>query len=194
MSNKIIVFCGSPRRNGNTNRIVKWFVDGATDAGAEVEVVDAARLHFKTKGCIACFRCQESPRFECQVEDEVAPIIARVPEADVVVMATPVYWFSPTAQLKLVLDRMFSLIKMNPETDSYDHQMNGKILAVIATAGGDYESGLNCVDLTFTTAARFLGMTYKTFFLPESPGNPADLEQNVELQEQAQAFGRLLGS
>lgn len=194
MSRKIIILCGSPRKAGNTNRVAAWVEESAAEAGAEVEIIHTARLKYKSSGCIACMECQASDRYECAVEDEAMPLLARLPEADAVVMATPVYWFAPTAQLKVFTDRMFSLIKMNSETGEYVHPMEGKTLALIATGGGDMESGLNCVELTFRTAAAFMNMKFEALLVPQSPTDPADIEKDDSLREHARAFGRRLAS
>ena len=108
--------------------------------------------------------------------------------------ATPVYWFAPSAQLKVFTDRMFSLIKVNPETGDYMHPLEGKTLALVATGGGDLESGLNCVDQTFSTAARFMNMKYENLLIPQTPMDPKDIETDVNLKERVGAFGRSLMS
>ena len=136
MAKKIMVLCSSPRKDGNTNTVVNWAVEAATEAGAEVETIDVANLNYKVNGCIACMKCQQSEKFECAVADDAQPIIARIPEFDVLVLATPIYFMGPNAQLKLIVDRTFSLFKFNPQTEEITHNLAGKTLALIATAAG----------------------------------------------------------
>ena len=136
MGKKIVIVCGSPRADGNTNRVVRWVADTARDAGAEIEIIDAAQLDYATNGCTACMGCQKINEYRCVIDDELSPILTRLPEADVVVFATPVYWFGPTAQIKLFIDRMFSLINTGvlPWTTAFE---NGTTtMAVISTSGG----------------------------------------------------------
>jgi multimeric flavodoxin WrbA len=192
MSRKIMVICGSPRKKGNTNQLVAWFKEGAEGAGAEVEVVNAARLKYKTNGCIACMKCQKSEEYGCTVEDEAQEVLARFPDTDVIVMASPVYWFAPTAQIKLLMDRMFSLIKIDPERGRLTHCMGGKTFGLISTAGGDLENVLRHVEKTFATTADLLGMEFDSFLLPAAPMNPKDLLDQEETKERALAFGRKL--
>ena len=187
-----MILCGSPRREGNTNRIVKWVADGAAEGGAEVEIVDAARMNYKTKGCIACMGCQGSDEFLCTIEDEAQPVIARIPEADVLVMATPVYWFGPTAQLKLFMDRMFSLVKEGAAEGEFTHPLGGMTMALISTAGGEIDGGLSIVNEMFHTAALVLDMKYESFLVPSSPSDPEEMEGNAALRKEAEAFGRRL--
>jgi multimeric flavodoxin WrbA len=185
-----MVLCGSPRKKGNTNRLVTWFTESATEAGASVETIDTTRLDYKNLGCIACMGCRSRDEYECVVDDGARPLLKRIPETDVLVMATPVYWFAPTAQLKVFTDRMFSLVKSNPETGEMSHSLGGKTLALIATAGGDLNDGLNCVDLTFSTAARFLNMKYDSLLVPFAPLAPADIEKDDDLRKRVKDFGR----
>jgi multimeric flavodoxin WrbA len=192
MSKKIMILCGSPRKKGNTNRLVAWLAASLDSADAEVEVVDAARLKYKSYGCIACMKCQKSDKYECTVDDEAMPILARMPLFDAIVMATPVYWFAPSAQLKVFADRMFSLIKLDPDSGDTVHPMEGKTLALVATGGGDLESGLNCVDLTFRTAAKFMNMKYERLLVPSTPAVPKEIESNRDLKDRVIALGQQL--
>jgi len=102
MGKKIMILTSSPRKNGNTNTIVNWCAQSATDAGAEVECVDIARLNYKSNGCISCYSCQESDKYECKVKDDANDILEQLNDFDVVVYSTPIYMFGPSAQLKLL--------------------------------------------------------------------------------------------
>ncbi|MFA7653123.1 MAG: flavodoxin family protein, partial [Candidatus Omnitrophota bacterium] len=111
MAKKILILSGSPRKHGNTAYLVKWFCEGAWAKGAQVEVVNTAFLRYKATGCISCRRCQKIAKYECVIDDEAKPVLARMALVDVIVMATPLYFYAASAQLKLVMDRMFSLYK-----------------------------------------------------------------------------------
>jgi len=192
MAKSIMILCGSPRAKGNTNTIVGWVADAAKAAGADVEVVDAANLDYKANGCTACMGCQKSETFECVIEDEASDVLRRLARADVVVFATPVYFFGPTAQLKLLLDRMFCLVKINPADGSVRHARDDQACALIATAGGGMDDGLALVVKTFETVAAFTGVELAKLLLPNAPMDPADTAVNVELKAQAEALGRQL--
>ena len=116
MADKIMILASSPRKHGNTNTVTQWVIEGAQTAGATVECVDVANLKHKFNGCIACFGCQQSEKYECVVEDETADLLKRLLDYETLVFATPVFFFGPNAQLKLVLDRMLSHVKFDPET------------------------------------------------------------------------------
>lgn len=192
MGRKVMVLTGSPRKNGNTNTVAGWFAEGAKEAGADVEIVNVARLKSKNNGCIACLGCQKSDKFECVVDDQIKPVLARIPKADILVFATPVYFFGPSAQLKLLVDRMYSLIKFDPAKGTYHHNLGHLKMGIIATAGGDIEPGLSLVERTFRTIAGFAGLSSESLLVPFASMFSDALKQDTELREKAMAFGRKL--
>jgi len=109
MNKKILILSGSPKKDGNTATLVKWFAEGARSKGARVEIVRTAFLKYKSTGCTSCRACQRLDAYECVINDEAKPILAKMAKVDAIVMATPLYFFGASAQLKLVFDRMFSL-------------------------------------------------------------------------------------
>jgi len=190
MGRKIMIVCGSPRKQGNTNRVVGWVADAAREAGAEVEIVDAPRLSYEALGCTACMGCRKSEEFRCVIDDDASPIIARMPEADVVALASPIYWLGPAAQLKVFTDRMFSLMKF--VDTGIATPLKGTTFAVIATAGGGIDHGLGLFEQTWKAAAGFLGAPCESLLVPQCPQNPEELEKNADVKAQAAAFGRKL--
>ena len=194
MAKKILILCSSPNKNGKTNTVVNWCIEGATAAGAEVECVDVAHLNYKHNGCIACMGCQMSQDYGCVVDDEASPVLKRIHEYDLLVFATPIYFFGPNAQLKLFVDRMFSLVKLNPETEEFTFQSAGKPTALIATAGGDLEGGLGRTDDTFKMMAQFQGGKYTSLLAPKTPHTTEELQADSALKEKAVAFGKELAA
>ncbi|MHC4323148.1 MAG: flavodoxin family protein [Planctomycetota bacterium] len=192
MGKRILILTSSPRKNGNTNTIVNWCAQSATDAGAEVECIDIARLNYKSNGCISCYSCQQSDKYECKVKDDANNILERINDFDVVVYSTPIYMFGPSAQLKLLLDRTFSLAKFDPESGDLILKSTGQTMALIATAGGSINDGLGLTDQGFKIMADFLGSSYLSLLIPEAPSNPEDLQEKKELKQKAADFGRAL--
>ena len=102
---KIVVLKGSPRKSGNSNWLADQFTKGATEAGHEVAEFDCTR--HKVGGCMACNACgMNGP---CVQQDEFAPLREQLLAADAIVLATPIYYFGVSAQLKTVIDRFYSL-------------------------------------------------------------------------------------
>ena len=105
MSKKIVVITGSPRKNGNSFAMTDAFIKAAEAKGHTVTRFDAA-LH-KVGGCHACETCFKTGK-ACSFDDDFNIIAPAIEKADVVVFTTPVYWYSFPAQIKGVIDRLFS--------------------------------------------------------------------------------------
>jgi multimeric flavodoxin WrbA len=190
MAKKIMIVTGSPRKGGNTMTLAAWVAEGAREAGAEVEIVNAAALDYKTNGCTACNGCQESEKYGCIIKDEASPIIARIPEMDVLVLATPIYFMGFSAQIKLLLDRFYSLMKINPEDHTFKHELGDMEWALIASGGGDEGSGLGLVEANMNAIAGFFQKKPKVLKVPFAPAAPGEIDTNLELKDKALDFGQ----
>lgn len=105
MGKKILVITGSPRKNGNSFAMTESFIKAAEAKGHTVKRFDAA---FKNVGgCHACMTCYSTGK-ACSYDDDFNTIAQDIIDADVVVFSTPVYWYTFPAQIKSVIDKMFS--------------------------------------------------------------------------------------
>jgi multimeric flavodoxin WrbA len=191
LSKKIMILNGSPNEGGNTMTLVGWVADAAREAGAQVEIVNTTRLECKVPGCTACFGCRKSEEFRCVFDDEASDVIARIPEQDVVVLATPIYFMGISAQLKRVIDRMFSLFKYDDERGRrYAPGLRETSLALIATAGGGEDDGLDLVAKNAELIGRFTGGGLRSFLVPDASSEHGVHADNAELRERAGDFGR----
>lgn len=102
---KVVVFSSSPRRHGNSEVLADQFIAGAKKAGHEVEKV--VLRDYRINPCLACGYCRNHENQCCQ-NDDGDKLIKKIVAADVFVFATPVYFYSLSAQLKILIDRMFS--------------------------------------------------------------------------------------
>ena len=107
MGKKIVVITGSPRRNGNSFAMTDAFIKAAEGKGHTVTRFDAALN--KVGGCRACETCFSTGK-ACTFDDDFNTIAPAILEADVIVFTMPVYWYSIPAQIKGVIDRIFSLV------------------------------------------------------------------------------------
>lgn len=107
MSKKIVVITGSPRKNGNSFAMTDAFIKAAEGKGHTVTRFDAAMK--KIGGCHACETCFSTGK-ACTFDDDFNVIAPAILEADVIVFTMPVYWYSIPAQIKGVIDRIFSLV------------------------------------------------------------------------------------
>lgn len=99
---KVLIISTSLRRNSNSDYIAREFERGAKDAGNEVEYVSL--IGKKIDFCIGCLTCQLTQ--ECVIKDDANEIAEKVKNADVVVYATPVYYYEMSGQMKTLIDRM----------------------------------------------------------------------------------------
>ena len=107
MGKKIVVITGSPRKNGNSFAMTEAFVKAAEEKGHTVTRFDTSFM--KIGFCHACETCYKSGK-ACSFDDDFNVIAPAVLEADAVVFTMPVYWYSIPAQIKGVIDRLFSLV------------------------------------------------------------------------------------
>lgn len=134
---KILSILGSPRRGKNSATIANRFTDTAADLGADVTHVELNRLSYK--GCQGCYACKKG-HDRCVLNDDLTPVLEAVHEADVVVLASPVYFGNVTAQMKGFIDRSYSFLTPEYMTGSNMTRLNPKKLVFILCQGHEDES------------------------------------------------------
>lgn len=123
---KILVLNGSPRRQGNTAAMVGAFVDGVAESGHEVTVVNVCQK--KIAGCLACEYCHTKGEGKCIQQDDMQEVYPILEEAEMIVLASPVYYHSFTGQLQCAINRIYAL----------DKPKNLKKAALILSSGSDH--------------------------------------------------------
>ena len=103
---RILVLNGSPRPKGNTRQMTDAFRSGAESAGHRVDVIDVCRK--KIAGCLACEYCHTKGNGACVQKDDMQEVYSLLGEADMLVIASPIYYHGVSGQLKCVLDRFYS--------------------------------------------------------------------------------------
>ena len=101
MSKKVLILSGSPRKNGNSDILCDEFMKGAIESGNEVEKIRVAEK--KIGFCLGCYACEDTG--VCAIKDDMAEVLQKMINADVIVLASPVYFYSINAQLKALIDR-----------------------------------------------------------------------------------------
>ena len=102
---KVLVISSSPRKNGNSDQLAREFVRGAEAGGNEVTFISLREK--KIGPCVACNYCHGHGNV-CAFKDDMAEILEKMKEADVYVLATPVYYYNVSAQMKTFIDRTFA--------------------------------------------------------------------------------------
>jgi multimeric flavodoxin WrbA len=188
---KIVILKGSPREEGNSATLAEQLAAGARAAGAQVE---SFYLHgLDIQACDACTMCQGVAGLNCVIEDDMQKLYPKLWEADAVVYASPIYWFSVSAQLKLVMDRCFG---MGDETEEpAHHALAGKRIGVILTYGGDdsFDSGAVNALRMFQDTFRYIP-AHIVGYVYGHASHTGRVDQNRELMDRAYQLGRTLAA
>ena len=174
---KITVLFGSPNRKGSTNILVESFVRGATEAGHECEVLDVCHMNIHPcRGCVACG--YEGP---CVQKDDVEQIRAKLVASEMVVFATPLYYYGMSAQLKIVVDRFCA----------YNSSLNSKHLksALLTVAWNADDWTFEALEAHYKTLVRYINFEDKGMILGYGCGSPA-MTQRSRYPEEAYKLGR----
>ncbi|HAS88860.1 MAG TPA: NADPH-dependent FMN reductase [Desulfovibrio sp.] len=146
---KVLCLQGSARKKGHTAKMIEWVEAELKEMGHEVESI---YLNDKDlKGCMACMKCKENlEEVGCVIKDDIPAILEQMIASDAVIFASPLYFWGPSAQLKTVIDRTYSLYvdyHMPTHASLIKDQRHG----FLVTGGGPFEN--NAAE-TFTAFSR----------------------------------------
>lgn len=146
MGKKVVVITGSPRKNGNSFAMTDAFIKATEEKGHTVTRFDAAMKN--VGGCHACETCFKSGK-ACSFDDDFNAVAPAIKEADTVVFTMPVYWYSIPAQIKGVIDKLFSFCVAGKD-------VAGKECALIACCEEDDMSVMDGVRIPVERSAALL--------------------------------------
>lgn len=112
MSKKIVILNGSPRPTGNTAMLIQSFTEGAVTAGHEVTCFNLQKMNIHP--CLGCCNGGKNPESPCVQKDDMDKIYPAYKEADLVCLATPLYYWTISGQLKCAFDRLFAVAECEP--------------------------------------------------------------------------------
>ena len=182
---KVLVILGSPRRMGNSAALAARISRGAESAAAEVEALFLQDLEISP--CRGCGTCQKPDSKGCAIKDDMQGIYPKLIRADAWVIASPVYWFTMSAQTKIFMDRCYALPAYagNP--------FAGKRAAIAMTYGDADLVKSGCVNALRTfqdafryTGSKIVGMVYG------SAMRAGEIENNEALMREAEELGKRL--
>ena len=179
MSKKIVVITGSPRKNGNSFAMTDAFIKAAEAKGHTVTRFDAALK--SVGGCRACETCFKTGK-ACSFDDDFNTIAPDILEADAVVFAMPVYWYSIPAQIKGVIDRLFSFVIGGKD-------ISGKACGLITCCEEDDMSVMDGVRIPIERSAALLKWHMVGEVLIPGVLNAGDIEK-TDGCEQAAALAK----
>ena len=183
---KVLILMGSPRKEGNTAVLAARLAEGAREAGARVHSLVLQEMNVSP--CTGCEGCAREGAAGCVVDDDMQDIYSRLRESDAIVFASPVYWFSVTAQLKTVIDRFYAV------GGGDRNILRGKRVGILlAYADADpFTSGAVNALRMFQDMTAYLGMPIIDMVYGSAFG-PGEIARNEELLQEARELGRQLG-
>ena len=167
MSKKIVVITGSPRKAGNSFAMTDAFIKAAQAKGHTVTRFDAAMMN--VGGCHACETCFKSGK-ACSFDDDFNKIAPAVLEADAVVFTMPVYWYSIPAQIKAVIDKLYSFCVAGKD-------IAGKECALVACCEEDDLTVLDGVRIPIERSAALIKWQIVGEVLVPGVLNTGDIEK-----------------
>jgi multimeric flavodoxin WrbA len=146
---KIITLQGSPRKKGNTAKVLSWIEEALIALGHDVESIFLNTKNLN--GCLACGKCKEKPdTVGCIQKDDIPEILEKMTRAELVIFASPLYFWGVSAQLKTVIDRTYSLY-VDYHQPGHASLVDGQRQALLVTGAGPYE---NNAEAAFTAFGR----------------------------------------
>lgn len=180
MSKKIVILNGSPRKNGNTSALVKAFSLGAESAGNTVKEFFLSDMDIH--GCKGCFYGHSGRAYPCVQRDDMDKIYPYVRECDVLVLASPLYYWNMSGQVMTAIDRLFAL----EEGESNLLRGHGRSCALLMAAEGN---GFEDVLVYYRHLAEHLQWKDLGAVLAGGNGECGDIQGKPEL-EKAEELGR----
>lgn len=172
----IIILNGSPRKNGNTAQLIKAFTEGAQQAGHIVTIFSLQQMNIK--GCIGCFGGGKNPESPCTQKDDMEKIYPVYEEADIIVFASPMYFWGITGQLKTALDRLFAVSEKYP-----DFHAPGKKCILLMAAGDATKENDEPVEQYYHSLVKNMGWTNLGLIIAGEVNFIGDIEGHIALQQ-----------
>ena len=174
MGKKIVILNGSPRRKGNTSALVKAFTEGAESSGNTV--TEFFLVGMKIHGWKGCFGGHSSRECPCGQKDDMGKIYPAVKECDVIILASPLYYWNMSGQIRTAVDRLFAL----EEGDGNLLRGHGRSCALLMAAEGN---GFDDVLLYYSHLMEHLRWKNLGSVLAGGNGDVGDIEGKPEIQK-----------
>ena len=139
---RIMTILGSPRRHGNTAKVLGWIEEQFQADGHEVD--SANILDYRVQGCGECMACKKGTVELCSIGDDANGLFQRMVAADLVLIAAPVFCWGFPAQIKGLIDRMFCMMDFDGERPDAP-RLHGKRMALLLTGGGEEANNADLV-------------------------------------------------
>ena len=174
MNKKIMILNGSPRKNGNTSMLVRAFTEGAESVGHTVSEFFLSSLHIQ--GCKGCFEGHSTRICPCVQKDDMDSIYPAVRDCNAIVLASPLYYWNLSGQLRTTMDRLFAL----EENDGNLLRGQNRACALLMAAEGH---GFEDVLTYYNHLMEHLQWKNLGHVLAGGNGNVGDIAGKPELQQ-----------
>jgi multimeric flavodoxin WrbA len=167
---KVLIILGSPKKNGNTAKVVGMLEANLALQGHETERIQVT--DFKINGCLGCNACfSKKELLNCIQEDDARSIFNQMMSADAIVYASPLYAFSFPAQLKSLIDRHYCLVT-NPGQPEQSSVIENKRVALLMTCSDPIEKNADFIPIIFDRIFLRLKCLISAKYIVESSSAP----------------------
>ena len=186
---KLLGIYGSPRKGGNSDQLLDKALEGARLAGAEISTLYVRDL--KISGCLECGGCDKTGK--CVVDDDMQSVYPLLQRADVIILASPIFFYGITAQAKALIDRtqaMWSkrMLEKSPEERKTYDSGRGYLIAVGASKG---ENLFEAAELTAKYFFDALDMSYNRGIFFRRLEKKSAVQEHPETLQEAFNLGRI---
>lgn len=152
---KILILNSGGRKNGNTTQLVNHFMQGASEEGHQVESIFLG--DYQIQGCIGCYACHFGK--PCVLKDDFQMIAEKIKASDCLVFASPLYYFTISARMKAVIERLYSLAEKDdhPIMGRYEKYPNKDCVLLMTAADGNFWTFENALSYYRLTLVNYLG-------------------------------------
>ncbi|MDH5299699.1 MAG: flavodoxin family protein [Desulfobulbaceae bacterium] len=172
---KVVAFCGSARKDGNTAALLKTVLEELSKAGVETELVELAGK--PVPGCIACYKCFERKDGRCAVDNDIInDCVAKMKEADGIILGSPTYFADMSASMKALVERCGMVSRANG--DMFKRKLGASVVAVRRAGATHVFSSLNFFFLIGQMIV--VGSSYWNIGVGRAPGDVLSDEEGLK--------------
>jgi multimeric flavodoxin WrbA len=150
---RVMTILGSPRRQGNTAKILGWVEEQIQAAGHQIDA--ANMLDYSVRGCGECMACKKGTVELCSIDDDANTLFRRMVAADLVLIAAPVFCWGFPAQIKGLIDRMFCMMDFDGARPGAP-RLHNKPMALLLTGGGEETDNADIIIRGFQHLVEYL--------------------------------------
>lgn len=181
---KIIGIVGSPREEGNTQKLVEIILTSCAENGAETTIFNLNNMDIK--GCQSCYHCRTTDE-GCAIKDDMPQLFEEIKQSDALIIGSPIYFGQMSAQLKIFIDRHYS--QMKPDFRS---EIGKKDLILVYTQGNsDIDRFKQYIDSTLRLYS-FMGYKVKDIMIAPGLRKIDAIYQETMLVQKAKEIGKQL--